>query len=121
MHLAAMLQCLLRSGTFRPGRAACSKTATAEEGEGGGGEWRCARGSESAHVTGAQQQQMELEEEALINKMAKRLSQLQREKQQLANAVEAEEEHISNTLQRRLALVHSALSCCPRLALACNQ
>ena len=72
------------------------------------------RGSDSAHVTGAQQQQMELEEEALINKMAKRLSQLLREKQQLANAVEAEEEHISNTLQRRLAVVHAALSCCPR-------
>lgn len=86
------------------------------EGKGGG-----SGGAEYAHVTGAQQQQMELEEEALINKMAKRLSQLQREKQQLANAVEAEEEHISNTLQRRLALVHSASSCCPRLALACNQ
>lgn len=48
---------------------------------------------------------MELEEEALTNKMAKRLSQLLREKQQLANAVEAEEEHISNTLQKRLAQV----------------
>jgi len=45
---------------------------------------------------------IELEEEAITNKLMKRLSQLKQEKQALANEVEQEEEFLTNTLQKKL-------------------
>lgn len=52
-----------------------------------------------------QQKQVEQEEEFLVNKLSKRLNQLKREKQTLANEVEQEEEYLVNNLQKRLAKV----------------
>ena len=40
-----------------------------------------------------------------MNKLSKRLNQLKREKQTLANEVEQEEEYLVNNLQKRLAKV----------------
>mmetsp|Transcript_30661 Transcript_30661/g.51621 ORF Transcript_30661/g.51621 Transcript_30661/m.51621 type:complete len:385 (-) Transcript_30661:65-1219(-) len=51
------------------------------------------------------QSQIELEEEAITNKLMKRLSTLKHEKQAMANEVEQEEEFLTNTLQKRLQTV----------------
>jgi DNA repair exonuclease SbcCD ATPase subunit len=48
------------------------------------------------------QQQLEAEEEALTNRLNKRLSELRLEKEQLARDIEREEEYLTNTLQQRL-------------------
>jgi len=48
------------------------------------------------------QAKVEQEEEFISNKLLKRLEQLKREKQALANEVEQEEEFLTNTLQKRL-------------------
>lgn len=48
---------------------------------------------------------LELEEEAITNKLIKRLSMLKDEKQAIANEVEQEEEFLTNTLQKRLQTV----------------
>ncbi|KAK3233690.1 hypothetical protein CYMTET_56047 [Cymbomonas tetramitiformis] len=53
------------------------------------------------------QNTMELEEEAITNKLMKRLSQLKQEKQTLANQVEEEEEFLTNNLQKRLQQLHT--------------
>ncbi|KAF6001048.1 Coiled-coil domain-containing protein 6 [Cyanidiococcus yangmingshanensis] len=48
------------------------------------------------------QQQLEAEEEALTNRLNKRLNELRLEKEQLARDIEREEEYLTNTLQQRL-------------------
>lgn len=48
------------------------------------------------------QAKVEQEEEFISNKLLKRLEQLKKEKQALANEVEQEEEFLTNTLQKRL-------------------
>lgn len=51
------------------------------------------------------QQRAEQEEEFITNRLTKRLTQLKREKQNLANEVEQEEEYLVNNLQKRLTEV----------------
>ena len=57
-----------------------------------------------------QQNQVEQEEEAITNRLMKRLEQLKREKQALANEVEQEEEFLTNTLQKKLDKVNLPLN-----------
>jgi Fe-S-cluster containining protein len=58
-----------------------------------------------------QHKQVEQEEEFITNKLMKRLEQLKKEKQVLANEVEQEEEFLTNTLQKRLEKVRIASAC----------
>eukprot|EP00166_Cyanidium_caldarium_P002868 ctg_2803.g478 len=48
------------------------------------------------------QQQLEFEEEALTNKLNKRLMGLKLEKEKLVQDIEREEEYLTNTLQQRM-------------------
>ncbi|KAK9814140.1 hypothetical protein WJX72_001207 [[Myrmecia] bisecta] len=51
--------------------------------------------------------QLEVEQEFIVNKLMKRLEQLKQDKQKLANEVEFEEEYLVNNLQKRLQQLNS--------------